>query len=828
MGSPLTRTDSRTEGACGLEDLRRSAATGRRLDCFGSPSHISWLRWGIGWHQIVAAGTPVICPTRSSTQQSLKYLLSCPCLVSPFSLSLYSLFFLLVGMFFTPELLSRRDSGFGLLWLAATLGAKSSFKKLPKRDVMGADIAQLCDLITEPAEPLALRLSSNLMVGVARVYKVKHDIFLGDVNACFIALKKAVQDLRAFSAASTSLQMGHPTVRSDTVTVPLDPAVALGLNLDDFLGDWQDILDAQEDDGSDDEYGKPKKRPKARDAKTLPPAEAGRKATYTLDESLEHMLSGSFDVSFLSAHHGEQALLASSQINDDFGFGDGEGFDLGDIGDELAKELGDGWTSAPAQPRPSADADEQPVAFPDQEDFNMDLGQGDDFAFASLDQPPGDSSSVVDDVQAPRPLAGEKRTFEAMNNDMSPPVATPPQSQLVRSPSPPSATGTEVAGVENIPGEVGVVAENHPVQSEEARPKRVKRVRIQLDARTELTDDELKAARAQYVEGQEALRRSLEERRLEKEGARLVEEMLYGVPFILSAPTLVDFWIDNFKVLVEARSHAGQIKTPGDLPTKARQLSEPLEEVEYIFPQHDDVVMDQAIDVQLLDNVELDDFDFGRQRSSEEPGQARHASVASFPTGSAFDLGRNLEIASGSQKSSMFPWDNAGLSSSVAGAPFDIASEKISAGNEDLRLKDNRSAGRSSGRGSSLVPSQLNSGPGTAGFSPRAFGGVGTQVNESFEFEVPEDNVQGDAEAPEPNPVTLERNSFNFLEYVKMQLQAVQDSAEGLAFDKLAPQETSTSHVAAAAFYHCLVLSTKGLLRVNQPVAYGELKIRLT
>ena len=55
------------------------------------------------------------------------------------------------------------------LWrLAATLGARSSFKKLPKRDVMGADIAQLCDLIAEPVEPLALRLSSNLMVGVAR------------------------------------------------------------------------------------------------------------------------------------------------------------------------------------------------------------------------------------------------------------------------------------------------------------------------------------------------------------------------------------------------------------------------------------------------------------------------------------------------------------------------------------------------------------------------------------------------------------------------------------------------------------------------------------
>ena len=52
--------------------------------------------------------------------------------------------------------------------LAATLGAKSSFRKLPKRSVLTADISQLCGLIVEPSEPLALRLSSNLMIGVAR------------------------------------------------------------------------------------------------------------------------------------------------------------------------------------------------------------------------------------------------------------------------------------------------------------------------------------------------------------------------------------------------------------------------------------------------------------------------------------------------------------------------------------------------------------------------------------------------------------------------------------------------------------------------------------
>jgi hypothetical protein len=78
-----------------------------------------------------------------------------------------------------------------------------------------------------------------------------------------------------------------------------------------------------------------------------------------------------------------------------------------------------------------------------------------------------------------------------------------------------------------------------------------------------------------------------------------------------------------------------------------------------------------------------------------------------------------------------------------------------------------------------------------------------------------------------------------------MQLQTVQRPSEGLAFNSVAPRETSTPHVAAAAFYHCLgefinvvditrraermvVLATKGVLRINQVGASGEIVIRLT
>ncbi|KAG9031270.1 hypothetical protein FRB95_002910 [Tulasnella sp. JGI-2019a] len=73
-------------------------------------------------------------------------------------------------MFFSEELLLKRESGYGLLWLAATIGAKAPFKKIHKKSILSVDITNLCKLVKDPEEYLALRLSSNLLVGVARVH----------------------------------------------------------------------------------------------------------------------------------------------------------------------------------------------------------------------------------------------------------------------------------------------------------------------------------------------------------------------------------------------------------------------------------------------------------------------------------------------------------------------------------------------------------------------------------------------------------------------------------------------------------------------------------
>ncbi len=100
-----------------------------------------------------------------------------------------------------------------------------------------------------------------------------------------------------------------------------------------------------EEDNSDDEYGKPKRKPKHKDKWLPPPNEVGRVTMHTLDESLEQMMSGSFEVSFLSGADGEQQHF-SPRMDAGFDFGNSEDFGFVDIGDELAKELGEGWASS--------------------------------------------------------------------------------------------------------------------------------------------------------------------------------------------------------------------------------------------------------------------------------------------------------------------------------------------------------------------------------------------------------------------------------------------------------------------------------------------------
>ncbi|KDQ63558.1 hypothetical protein JAAARDRAFT_189121 [Jaapia argillacea MUCL 33604] len=751
-------------------------------------------------------------------------------------------------MFFSTELLSRRDSGFGLLWLAATLGSKSSFKKLPKRSILTADIAQLCGLIAEPEEPLALRLSSNLMVGVARVYKgsthfssrchiiirptistVKQEIFLTDVTTCFQSLRKAVLEIQSLSAAQ--LQMGQPSVRPDAITLSFDPNASFSMNFDPFIANWDDYDDmrAPNSDARDDDYGSSSKKAKGKSKpKCSVGAEEGRGDLHILSDYREDFFSTSFDVSFLAGGV-DGGGPSSSQLDGGLGFDFGDvafrAEDLlefgGDIGYELARELGEGW-GVPAEDDLRHD---QRMDVDLQLDFGFDdpgMGIEMDGEFGgdgplAEGEPPEGSLGQINQGNAENTNSRKRKQVDSDKENLPPSSVAPsitPRSAL--SPNPFQAQEP------NLPPPTPSEAPTQDRESEaepKAPRKKSKRVRLLLDPRTELDDDELKAcaAREKYLEDQDALRYELEARRAEKMGGKMIEDLIWGVPRGLEAPALADLWTENFKVQVEARSGALYIDIDGERPRKRRKEAIQGAEVE---PEQDQLVENRIDDwdmnrAMLMGEMDMDlgmvdmgaemgdlqDPEFGvfrsRVPSSQEPEQARRASRQPSAMGSY--LGRNGPQTPmvGSQRSSILPWANVGPSSSVGGVGFSLGMDG------DLADIDHADIGLIGSQRGSQVQSRVGSVAGGIGGTPMSLGKVGSQIS-GQDFEFPADVIEGmESQLSEVNADTLERNSRNFLAWATEQSEQL-TRGEVLTFDHLVPKDTSSHHVAASGFYHCL------------------------
>jgi N terminus of Rad21 / Rec8 like protein len=97
--------------------------------------------------------------------------------------------------------------------LAATLGAKSSLKRLQKRDILSVDVPEACTFLSNPPDqPLALRLSSNLMYGVTRIFSQQYTFFYSKLQSfpvfifpsleCYQFVHGDVSDLRLYGCVS--------------------------------------------------------------------------------------------------------------------------------------------------------------------------------------------------------------------------------------------------------------------------------------------------------------------------------------------------------------------------------------------------------------------------------------------------------------------------------------------------------------------------------------------------------------------------------------------------------------------------------------------------
>ncbi|KAJ7487587.1 hypothetical protein B0H11DRAFT_2408492 [Mycena galericulata] len=736
-------------------------------------------------------------------------------------------------MFFSPELLAKRDSGFGLLWLAATLGSKSTFKKLPKRSVLTADISQLCNLIATPLEPLALRqirvihtwdmrltyghiLPCSLGLGFDLHFPVKQEIFMTDVTNCVTSLKKVVQEMQCIATMGEQLQMAQPTARPSALNLAKDPKAAYLIDFDALVADWDEFLNIgeqlQPEEGeTDDEFDPKVKARKANRKRTAQPAEEPRTDLYTLKEHHDHLLSNSFDLSF-NANGGD--MNPSSSQN-------GGGFTLDDIflaaqdaldideglGDDLAKELGEGWGIFPENVN---DMELDPPACTGAE-IPMDFDFGPEVPFDSVPE------EFMPRSESVFPVTPKKRK---VCQNIPPSTLRGTNAVLGAALSPATSFSRLLLSQDQDQPQtplLDVTLNDHNQANRGA--KKVKKTRLLLDARTELTDEELKAARAQYLQGQTILRRELDRKRIEKEGGKILEDMLWGVPRGVQAESLVEFWQENFKVQVEARTGALMIHPTDGPPTKRRKIRD-LPNIEDVAQDFGDYVREEAFD---NNDFNMQDQGSTHQRSSEEPGQGRHVSRAPSVLGSNLDAAPPLP--SGSQRSSLFPWDNAGGGSSSAGGFGPVGSDRVSVDRAEVAMRGSSLSRRES----SLIPSQSGSALDILQFSP-GFPKGSQAFGEDYAFDV--DNQPNsavvDSQRSDMNLITLERNSFNFLEYVRMQLQGLPSSVADLRFDAVVPMATSTRHVAAAAFYHCLVLATKDLLHLKQNEPYSALEIAIS
>lgn len=717
-------------------------------------------------------------------------------------------------MFFSSDLLSKRDSGFGLLWLAATLGSKSSFRKLPKRSVISADITQLCDLIATPAEPLALRLSSNLLVGAARVYRAKQEIYIADLTTCFNSLKRLVEDFRSSATSEAQLQMAQPSVKPSAVTLRVDPNAAFSLNLDNVVVNWDEYLnfpvpDVSSDDDYDPRAQKQKRKTKGRNSgmPSSSVAEAARANTHTLDESHEFLFPHTLDGSSC----GSAAMIPSSKLGgfgfDDAFFGAFDGLDITEgIGDDLLKELGEGWGISPAKSK----AEEKSSVL---EDF----GYAADMDYETHD--PNVDMIVQDPLQPDDAATSRPNTHDQ-------PVGFLP--------TPTNVSVQSLYPITNQPDEVGA---SEPLEEKACLPKRNKRPRLVFDARTELTDAELKVIRMHYVENQGTIRRELQIKKFERERAIFINDLLWGVPDNVQAEELVEFWVSQYKTRIEARSD----KHPS-LDYMKKGIGEPTAPPDQVnvaqgipsIPMVTDVEWPDADLTAVFETNELDiAFDYGTEihadecvessklRSSEEPGQGRQVSRRS--SAPSHLLGIDVQISGNSQRSTLFPWDNARDNSPGLDDNFRAGlDDRMNVDYAETKLTRD-----SSSRKASSIPSRPQSLQFGVESPPALLRGSGT--DDDFMFDVPADGppAASDGSDSQASLHKLEKNSLNFLEYARMQYRSLSGLSSRLVFDDVVPRASSTSHVAAAAMYHCLVLATKDLLALQQEESYGPITIQI-
>ncbi|KAL6614005.1 hypothetical protein ACP70R_036275 [Stipagrostis hirtigluma subsp. patula] len=119
-------------------------------------------------------------------------------------------------MFYSQFILAKKGP-LGTIWIAAHLE-----RKLRKNQVADTDIGVSVDSIIFPEVPIALRLSSHLMLGVVRIYSRKVNYLFHDCSEALLKIKQA------FRSTAVDLPPEESTAPYHSITLPET------FHLDDF------------------------------------------------------------------------------------------------------------------------------------------------------------------------------------------------------------------------------------------------------------------------------------------------------------------------------------------------------------------------------------------------------------------------------------------------------------------------------------------------------------------------------------------------------------------------------------------------------------------
>ncbi|GFP90083.1 sister chromatid cohesion 1 protein 4 [Phtheirospermum japonicum] len=128
-------------------------------------------------------------------------------------------------MFYSQFILAKKGP-LGTIWIAAHLE-----RKLRKNQVADTDIGVSVDSILSPDVPIALRLSSHLLLGVARIYSRKVNYLFDDCSETLLNVKQA------FRSAAVDLPPEESKAPYHSITLPET------FDLDDFELPDKDIFE---------------------------------------------------------------------------------------------------------------------------------------------------------------------------------------------------------------------------------------------------------------------------------------------------------------------------------------------------------------------------------------------------------------------------------------------------------------------------------------------------------------------------------------------------------------------------------------------------------